>query len=182
MKTRNQEVLLNKFIDLNNEKIDLNCPICKEILTQPVTLPCSHNFCKNCLETSIKVLCQQCPCCRKRFSHWYRQAIKTNQLVNKHLWKKIRENYGDLLENEQKNNINYQRFALSGNFSTWSYQIEPLTSRTLKNFQFCSEFSSQNGVLSDEKIRNCECPRPFVLIHYTQIRTCNINAKTGLLT
>uniref|UniRef100_A0A336LSW7 RING-type E3 ubiquitin transferase n=1 Tax=Culicoides sonorensis TaxID=179676 RepID=A0A336LSW7_CULSO len=110
MKTRNQEVLLNKFLNLNNESIDLNCAVCKEILNHPVTLPCAHNFCKNCLETSIKVLSQQCPCCRKRFSNWYRQAIKKNQLVNQVLWKQILENYGDLLE---KNNEIPERFALS---------------------------------------------------------------------
>lgn len=122
MKTRNQEVLLNKFINLNEESIDLNCPICKEILNQPVTLPCSHNFCKNCLETSIKILYQQCPCCRKRFSYWYRQALKNNQLLNEKLWTKIRENYGDLLVNQNKINENTQRFPLSGNFFIVSCQ------------------------------------------------------------
>lgn len=122
MKTRNKEVLLKQLSNLNNEKTDFNCPICKEILNQPITLPCSHNFCKNCLETSIKVHCQQCPCCRKRFSHWYRQAIKNNQLVNENLWKKIRENYGDLLVNVYKSNKNNQRFALSGIFIVHSCQ------------------------------------------------------------
>lgn len=27
-----------------------SCPLCKEVLTLPVTAPCAHNFCKSCLE------------------------------------------------------------------------------------------------------------------------------------
>lgn len=127
MKTRNQEVLQNKFINLNNESIDLHCAICKEILNQPVTLPCSHNFCKNCLDTSIKLLSQLCPCCRKRFSHWYRQAIKENQLINENLWKKIQDNYGDLLVNPDKTTENTGRGVLSGNFFVISCTNDLLT-------------------------------------------------------
>lgn len=30
---------------------DYNCPICKELLTKPITLTCQHTFCTNCIET-----------------------------------------------------------------------------------------------------------------------------------
>ncbi|KAG8447198.1 hypothetical protein GDO86_014604 [Hymenochirus boettgeri] len=29
---------------------DLNCPICTDIYTDPVTLPCGHNYCQGCIE------------------------------------------------------------------------------------------------------------------------------------
>lgn len=168
MKTRNQEVLLTKFIKLYNEKIDLNCPICKEILNEPVTLPCSHNFCKNCIETSIKVVCQQCPCCRKRFSYWYRHAVQNNKLVNENLWATIRENYGDLLVNPDKIDGNTQRFALSGKFLGLLCQNASLTCHDFPNFLVLSRIFVSKWRLVWQIY---ECPRPFVLLLYYTLLT-----------
>ncbi|XP_041436628.1 E3 ubiquitin/ISG15 ligase TRIM25-like [Xenopus laevis] len=56
--------------DLRDE---LSCSICLSIYTDPVSLPCGHNFCQGCIGTtwnwqkSIKEN-PSCPECRKRFS------------------------------------------------------------------------------------------------------------------
>ncbi|XP_047223741.1 nuclear factor 7, ovary-like [Girardinichthys multiradiatus] len=45
---------------------DFHCPVCLEIFRDPVILPCSHSFCKACLQdwwTEKKV--QECPLCKK---------------------------------------------------------------------------------------------------------------------
>lgn len=36
-------------ICLDNNSPEFGCPICKKVLTQPLTTPCAHNFCKECL-------------------------------------------------------------------------------------------------------------------------------------
>ncbi|XP_022622417.1 E3 ubiquitin-protein ligase TRIM21-like [Seriola dumerili] len=44
------------------------CSICLDVFTDPVTTPCGHNFCKNCITThwNINDRCQ-CPKCKKVF-------------------------------------------------------------------------------------------------------------------
>ncbi|XP_071351865.1 E3 ubiquitin-protein ligase rnf168 [Trachinotus anak] len=68
---------------------DCRCPVCLEIFMEPVTLPCTHTFCKGCfLETVDKAtLC--CPMCRKRVSTWARLNSRNNTLVNQQLWRQI---------------------------------------------------------------------------------------------
>uniref|UniRef100_A0AAR2J6E9 Uncharacterized protein n=1 Tax=Pygocentrus nattereri TaxID=42514 RepID=A0AAR2J6E9_PYGNA len=46
---------------------DLSCPVCLEIFNDPVILPCSHSFCRKCLQrTWEKKLENNCPVCRSR--------------------------------------------------------------------------------------------------------------------
>ncbi|XP_023152271.1 E3 ubiquitin-protein ligase TRIM21-like isoform X2 [Amphiprion ocellaris] len=44
------------------------CSICLDVFTDPVTTPCGHNFCKNCITDhwNISNICQ-CPTCKKEF-------------------------------------------------------------------------------------------------------------------
>ncbi|XP_078138046.1 zinc-binding protein A33-like [Centroberyx gerrardi] len=45
------------------------CSICLDVFTDPVSIPCGHNFCKNCITQhwDISVQCQ-CPMCKKLFN------------------------------------------------------------------------------------------------------------------
>nr|XP_046272428.1 nuclear factor 7, ovary [Scatophagus argus] len=47
---------------------DLTCPICCDIFTDPVLLPCSHSFCRGCLKRCWDTGLRECPVCRKRAS------------------------------------------------------------------------------------------------------------------
>ncbi|XP_041426476.1 E3 ubiquitin/ISG15 ligase TRIM25-like [Xenopus laevis] len=57
--------------DLRDE---LSCSICTSIYTDPVSLPCGHNFCRGCIGTTWDIQEEtflenpSCPECRKRFS------------------------------------------------------------------------------------------------------------------
>ncbi|KAF3693466.1 E3 ubiquitin-protein ligase rnf168 [Channa argus] len=68
---------------------DCRCPVCLEIFMEPVTLPCSHTFCKVCFLESVDKATLCCPMCRKRVSTWARQHSRNNTLVNQNLWKQI---------------------------------------------------------------------------------------------
>ncbi|KAM9334528.1 E3 ubiquitin-protein ligase TRIM39-like [Symphorus nematophorus] len=54
------------------------CSICLDVFTNPVTIPCGHNFCKNCITQhwDINVQCQ-CPLCNKRVNRRPKLYINT---------------------------------------------------------------------------------------------------------
>ncbi len=43
----------------------LHCPVCKNLLTDPVSTTCGHTFCKGCLDKHISICEQQCPLCQE---------------------------------------------------------------------------------------------------------------------
>ncbi|XP_029359899.1 tripartite motif containing 35-28 [Echeneis naucrates] len=45
---------------------DLTCPVCQSIYRDPVLLPCSHSFCRDCIHQSVR-FSRTCPVCRGRF-------------------------------------------------------------------------------------------------------------------
>lgn len=60
-------------MDLDMEEVsgalgqDLTCPVCQGIFSDPVLLPCTHSFCRECLQNSLKVS-PNCPVCREYFT------------------------------------------------------------------------------------------------------------------
>ncbi|XP_053538856.1 E3 ubiquitin-protein ligase TRIM39 isoform X2 [Ictalurus punctatus] len=58
-------------------KEQLQCPICLEVFTDPVTTPCGHNFCNSCLKQSWDTSqYYYCPYCKEKFTK--RPEIKIN--------------------------------------------------------------------------------------------------------
>uniref|UniRef100_A0A8C1LXA4 Uncharacterized protein n=1 Tax=Cyprinus carpio TaxID=7962 RepID=A0A8C1LXA4_CYPCA len=53
----------------------LQCPICKNLLTDPVSTTCGHTFCKGCLDKHISRSEPQCPLCQ--------EPVTTKPSVNK---------------------------------------------------------------------------------------------------
>ncbi|XP_021168437.2 E3 ubiquitin-protein ligase rnf168 [Fundulus heteroclitus] len=68
---------------------DCLCPVCLEIFIEPVTLPCTHTFCKSCFLESVDKATLCCPMCRKRISTWARLNSKNKTLVDQQLWDRI---------------------------------------------------------------------------------------------
>ncbi|KAI7814653.1 bloodthirsty-related gene family, partial [Triplophysa rosa] len=58
---------------------DLNCSVCLDVFTHPVTTPCGHNFCKNCLKTSWeKTEHYKCPLWKEIFHRKPNLKINTS--------------------------------------------------------------------------------------------------------
>lgn len=60
---------------------ELNCSICLEVLTQPVSTPCGHNFCNDCIQHYWQEsnICW-CPYCKEEFT--LRPELHVNTVLN----------------------------------------------------------------------------------------------------
>ncbi|XP_032363666.1 E3 ubiquitin-protein ligase TRIM39 isoform X2 [Etheostoma spectabile] len=57
------------------------CSICLDVFTDPVTTPCGHNFCKNCITDHWNTNDQYlCPLCKERFTT--RPDMKVNTFIS----------------------------------------------------------------------------------------------------
>lgn len=72
---------------------DCRCPVCLEIFIEPVTLPCTHTFCKTCFLESVDKATLCCPMCRKRVSTWARLNSRRKTLVDQRLWTEIQAQF-----------------------------------------------------------------------------------------
>ncbi|CAD1479244.1 unnamed protein product, partial [Heterotrigona itama] len=53
------------------------CPCCLELVYNPITTPCAHNICLNCLKRSFLMGGRCCPSCRYLFDGNYKMIINT---------------------------------------------------------------------------------------------------------
>ncbi|KAM4569330.1 E3 ubiquitin-protein ligase TRIM21-like [Odontesthes bonariensis] len=59
----------------------LQCSICLDVFTDPVTIPCGHNFCKRCITLHWdRDLKYQCPLCKELFSA--RPELRVNTFIS----------------------------------------------------------------------------------------------------
>ncbi|KAM9820272.1 E3 ubiquitin-protein ligase rnf168 [Neosynchiropus ocellatus] len=80
---------------------DCVCPVCLEIFLEPVTLPCTHTFCKSCFLESVDKSTLCCPMCRKRVSTWVRHNSRNGTLVDQPLWEQIQSQFPDQCQRRQ---------------------------------------------------------------------------------
>ncbi|XP_040190441.1 E3 ubiquitin/ISG15 ligase TRIM25-like, partial [Rana temporaria] len=59
---------------------ELTCSICLSLFSTPVTIPCGHNFCSQCLELCWKDSSYTCPQCRFPFTS--KPELKKNTLLS----------------------------------------------------------------------------------------------------
>ncbi|XP_066521487.1 E3 ubiquitin-protein ligase RNF169 isoform X2 [Hoplias malabaricus] len=72
---------------------EARCPVCVEILLEPVTMPCGHSVCLHCFRRTVQLSSLCCPRCRLRVSSWARKQTREKKLVNIELWEKVRQSY-----------------------------------------------------------------------------------------
>ncbi|XP_041037839.1 E3 ubiquitin-protein ligase rnf168-like isoform X1 [Carcharodon carcharias] len=76
------------------------CPVCQELLAEPVTPPCGHSLCLGCFQQTVEISNLNCPLCRRRLSNWARTKARLGSLVNKELQEQIRQQFPQLRSEE----------------------------------------------------------------------------------
>jgi len=70
---------------------DFTCPICLQILIEPVVMPCEHELCGPCFKQNVEEANFLCPLCRMRISSWARRNSRRGTLVNLKRWEQIQQ-------------------------------------------------------------------------------------------
>ena len=70
---------------------DFTCPICLQILIEPVVMPCEHELCGPCFKQNVEEANFLCPLCRMRISSWARRNSRNGTLVNLKRWEQIQQ-------------------------------------------------------------------------------------------
>uniref|UniRef100_A0A8C5GIK8 Uncharacterized protein n=1 Tax=Gouania willdenowi TaxID=441366 RepID=A0A8C5GIK8_GOUWI len=80
-------------------KEQLLCPICLDLFEQPVSTPCGHNFCHDCIKKYWKsVTLPQCPMCKHKL--YKRPNLKVNTFISE-----VASQFKQLLEKKSKTNV-----------------------------------------------------------------------------
>ncbi|XP_053170177.1 E3 ubiquitin-protein ligase TRIM39-like [Scomber japonicus] len=60
------------------------CSVCLDVFTHPVTIPCGHNFCKNCITQHWEINEKyKCPICTELFHSRPELRVNTQRCINK---------------------------------------------------------------------------------------------------
>ena len=73
------------------------CPVCFELITEPVVYPCVHEVCKACFEQCVATGNLHCPVCRHRISSWARRSKRNGCVVDEARQRKIAESLEEAL-------------------------------------------------------------------------------------
>ncbi|XP_060126675.1 zinc finger protein RFP-like isoform X2 [Zootoca vivipara] len=102
-----------------NEGQETICSICREYLTDPVTLDCGHNFCRECITDYCKIWENQdggaleCPLCKFQIQKWnFRpnlQLAENLKLLSLKLYKERIQTQLKSWEKEKQNFVNQKR-------------------------------------------------------------------------
>ena len=82
----------DKYNDGNGISIslsDFTCPICLQILVEPVVMPCEHELCGPCFKKNVEEANFLCPFCRMRISSWARRNSRNGTLIDPKRWEQI---------------------------------------------------------------------------------------------
>ncbi|XP_054871047.1 E3 ubiquitin-protein ligase TRIM39 isoform X3 [Amphiprion ocellaris] len=81
-------------------KEQLLCPICLDLFNQPVTTPCGHNFCRECIQRYWQSAnLAQCPMCKHKL--FMRPDLKVNTFISE-----VASQFKELAERRYENEIN----------------------------------------------------------------------------
>ncbi|EAT47548.1 AAEL001357-PA [Aedes aegypti] len=155
---------------LNFENLQLDdilCTVCQSVLVEPVFLPCQHRFCRNCLSGTIEKNNLNCPCCRKRFGTWYRNASRVNKLVHEQLWNAIQSQFRDYLDEDGTGRCNGNG-SVGGCFVPQTESVIHLSEPGEIRKEYETELQRYRKELIEEKKKELAASEKYIINLYKQ--------------
>mmetsp|Transcript_6173 Transcript_6173/g.8613 ORF Transcript_6173/g.8613 Transcript_6173/m.8613 type:complete len:209 (+) Transcript_6173:188-814(+) len=80
---------------------DFECSLCFRLFCKPITTPCGHTYCKNCLLSSLKYS-PLCPLCRHKLEHSNKYKYTINIVLLNVLEKYFKDEYQNREKEEEE--------------------------------------------------------------------------------
>ena len=88
----------------------VHCSICLDVFTNPVSIPCGHNFCVGCIRGYWRTsVLYQCPMCKKTFYKQPDTSINTVLREIAEQFKDVRRKNNQLLKQQQQKELEDQQ-------------------------------------------------------------------------
>eukprot|EP00999_Lentomonas_sp_LEN2_P000126 NODE_111_length_2275_cov_88.543296_g88_i0.p1 GENE.NODE_111_length_2275_cov_88.543296_g88_i0~~NODE_111_length_2275_cov_88.543296_g88_i0.p1 ORF type:complete len:706 (+),score=76.96 NODE_111_length_2275_cov_88.543296_g88_i0:90-2207(+) len=90
---------------------DYSCPICNQLLQDPIVLSCTHRFCRSCLSdfcTKTSTSHQRCPTCEKEFDSLDPATYRVDNILEKFIDSFIRRNETSGLTTDQSASVSWR--------------------------------------------------------------------------
>lgn len=142
----------NESLELKMSADDFDCPLCGDVLYQPVTTTCGHTFCKSCICRAGDHT-NKCPICRRilHITQDYGVALLLQEVIKKHFPKKLERRQKEIESEIHKQLIGSQLpiFVLNTVlFPTRSLPLHIFEPRYRLMLRRCLEGGRRFGVVS----------------------------------
>src|SRR5688572_30136092 len=90
------------YADVQFKDEEFECPLCLKLLAEPVSVPCSHNFCKLCLQRTLQEHKPQCPVCRSNLSFLNPEDLRPNLIIQSVMQNIFKDRYDERLKEAEE--------------------------------------------------------------------------------
>jgi hypothetical protein len=132
------------------------CPICLEILFEPITMPCNHRMCKPCFAKNLELTNLHCPFCKKRIATWCRRAKNVDSLIDQKLWTRIQDDFANEIGKRMKGNGStlFNEGGFSHDFSYEDGAIGKEFEEQIKQLRVEEELRRDRELVQSQKLIN----------------------------
>ncbi|KAF6207368.1 hypothetical protein GE061_018609 [Apolygus lucorum] len=167
--------MADKFVLKKLTVKEVICPICREIFIEPVSLPCKHIVCLQCLEQTVENNTLSCPICRTWIGTFLRLAKNRNKIINHKLWEQLKKQFpreierkcngeedgisDQLMEDQPRPSLTTDRCSIKKEFDDLLNKLKIEEEKCRKAEQSASEKLAQQLMeeeLKAERIRKIE--------------------------
>lgn len=156
---KNKSKMATNSLKRKREELNIDnfkCTICLDLILEPVTLNCGHNFCKSCLESAPEL--DSCPNCREHI------CCGMNLSVNKYLEEiltsvlKCSTEGDEYMRRYKKIKKQRDRESLASNYTASDRYEGMLTyySEKVESQPYCITMADLYKELEDLKYEKCE--------------------------